>query len=105
MAAEVGPGGLLRFAGSGQPVHTLSPEDSAQLAADPAGWRAAEQAAAAMARGGGDGATEVPVFARLLHWLDCHDSRAFFRPCLCPLQIYLYFWLSLLADAIPTSAS
>ena len=37
MAAEVGPGGLLRFVGSGAPVHTLSPEDSAALEADPGG--------------------------------------------------------------------
>lgn len=31
-AAEVGEGGLLRFVGSGAPVHTLSPEDSDMLA-------------------------------------------------------------------------
>jgi hypothetical protein len=30
-AAEVGTGGLLRYVGTGEPVHTLSAEDSAML--------------------------------------------------------------------------
>lgn len=69
VAAEVGPGGLLRYIGSGQPVHTLSPDDTAELEAGSEAWRRAEQAAAAMARGGDKDATEVKRFLNLLFFL------------------------------------
>lgn len=69
VAAEVGPGGQLRYIGSGQPVHTLSPDDAAELEADSEAWRTAEQAAAAMARGGDKDATEVRPFLNLLFFL------------------------------------
>ncbi len=77
VAAHVDSDGLLRFVGSGELVHTLSPEESAELAADPAAWRAAEQAAAAMARGGDEGATEVRV--RTFSSFPCSGFGSF--PC------------------------
>lgn len=57
--AEVGVGGLLRYTGSGEAVHTLTAEEGEALGADPEGWRLHEQHVAALSRGGAAGVSEV----------------------------------------------